>query len=78
MKSMDADIKYCKTRKRFYYKTEKVFASGFVDKSKIKGEQNYMRIFLKIISLSDFIGQGQCKFVSAKVKINLIDVVEML
>ena len=47
MKSMDVDIKYCKTWKRFYYKTEKVFASGFVDKSKIKGEQNYMRIFLK-------------------------------
>ena len=31
--------------KRFYYKTEKCFGSGFVDKSKIKGEQNYMRIF---------------------------------
>ena len=37
MKSMDAEIKYCKTRKSFYYETDKVLAIGFVEKSKIKG-----------------------------------------
>lgn len=37
MKSMDAEIKYCKTRKSFYYETEKVLAIGFVESSKIRG-----------------------------------------
>jgi Mn-dependent DtxR family transcriptional regulator len=37
MKAMDAEIKYCKSRKSFYYETEKVLAIGFVEKDKIKG-----------------------------------------
>lgn len=32
MKAMDADIKYSKTRKSFYYESEKVLTIGFIKK----------------------------------------------
>lgn len=45
MKAMGAEIEYSKTKISFYYKTEKVLAIGFVDKSKIFGGKLYSPIF---------------------------------
>lgn len=41
MKAMGAEIEYSKVKTSYYYKTEKVLAIGFVDKSKIFGGKNY-------------------------------------
>ena len=37
MKSMNAEIKYCKATRSFCYESDKVLAIGFVEKSKIRG-----------------------------------------
>ena len=37
MKSMGAEIEYCKSRRSYYYVEEKTLAIGFVEKQKIYG-----------------------------------------
>ena len=49
MKSMDAQIQYCRTRSTYYYEEDKILAIGFVDKGKIRGGSN------KILYYSEFV-----------------------
>jgi biotin operon repressor len=52
MRSMGAEIDYCKHRKSYFYIEEKVLAIGFVSKEKIKGGKKYLINFIE----SDFFG----------------------
>ena len=48
MKSMGAEIEYCKSRRSYYYVVEKTLRIGFVAKQKVYGGQS---------KVSDFFGQ---------------------
>lgn len=55
MKSLGADISYCKNRKSFYYETEKELAIGFVNKSMITGgKQINVDLFENILQRPNF------------------------
>ncbi|MBK9686645.1 MAG: hypothetical protein IPO65_02380 [Saprospiraceae bacterium] len=41
MKNMNAEIKYCKSTRSFCYETDKIFAIGFVEKSRIRDGGKY-------------------------------------
>ncbi len=49
MKSMGAEIQYCRVRSAYYYEEDKILAIGFVDKSKIRGGSK------KILYYSQFV-----------------------
>lgn len=57
MKSMGADIIYCKDRKSYCYTKEFELAIGFVEKKSIKGGKK-----LYFFTMSDFFGQTHHKF----------------
>jgi len=57
MKSMGAEIKYCRIRRSFYYTKEVVLSIGFADENKIKGGQS-----LNLTYLSEKIGQTRYNF----------------
>ena len=59
MKSMGAEIEYCRHRSSFYYSKDKILAIGFVNKKKIRGGNNF---FQRFSALSGFFGQTQNTF----------------
>ena len=48
MRSMDAEIEYCKVRQTYYYIREKTLAIGFVDPKKINGGEKNISFFENI------------------------------
>lgn len=56
MKSMGAEIEYCRNRKSMYYLSDKTLSIGFIDLKKIKGGR---RKGSNSISLSEKLGQTQ-------------------
>lgn len=59
MKSMGAEIKYCRDRRSFYYLEDKILSIGFVNKRQIRGGQQF---FYKNFSLSRYALQTQNTF----------------
>jgi len=60
MKSLGAEIEYCRHRKTYFYTSEKVLSIGFVNKDKLKGGENFSKYFLQ----SEFFGLSQHIFAS--------------
>jgi biotin operon repressor len=61
MKSMGAEVEYCRNRKSLIYQSSKTFSIGFVDLKKIKGGKIEI---LNFTSLSEIFGQTQFTFTS--------------
>lgn len=59
MKSMGAEVEYCRKRKSLIYLSDKVFSIGFVDSRIIKGGKNK-----SFSSLSEIVGQTPLIFTS--------------
>ena len=60
MKSMGAEIKFCKYKKSYYYSAEKVLSIGFVSKKQAVGGRKYFPSFFG----SDFFGLSALSFAS--------------